>query len=195
MGAASNTRAANTPCGFWRTASTLPKGDSIRTGYSKTVVSWGLAAGRILGLLRGRDLSLRRRTGAGPGQGAARSDGRASDDRPRPERRKAADRACSRRLWPSTTSTRATRNWTRTWSRSQRQRVDCKRWQQEYHAFLDAYAVIRTSCVSACQRITPTGSVLCWTVCPTRSGTLTPSPISCANAKCSSRRTRLTSTF
>ena len=28
------------------------QGDSIRTGYSKTVVSWGLAAGRILGLLR-----------------------------------------------------------------------------------------------------------------------------------------------
>ena len=30
----------------------LAQGDSIRTGYSKTVVSWGLAAGRILGLLR-----------------------------------------------------------------------------------------------------------------------------------------------
>ena len=30
----------------------LVQGDSIRTGYSKTVVSWGLAAGRILGLLR-----------------------------------------------------------------------------------------------------------------------------------------------
>ena len=30
----------------------LAHGDSIRTGYSKTVVSWGLAAGRILGLLR-----------------------------------------------------------------------------------------------------------------------------------------------
>ena len=32
----------------------LAQGDSIRTGYSKTVVSWGLAAGRILGLLRAR---------------------------------------------------------------------------------------------------------------------------------------------
>ena len=31
----------------------LAQGDSVRTGYSKTVVSWGLAAGRILGLLRG----------------------------------------------------------------------------------------------------------------------------------------------
>lgn len=30
----------------------LAQGDSVRTGYSKTVVSWGLAAGRILGLLR-----------------------------------------------------------------------------------------------------------------------------------------------
>ena len=30
----------------------LAQGDSIRTGYSKTVVSWGLAAGHILGLLR-----------------------------------------------------------------------------------------------------------------------------------------------
>ena len=30
----------------------LAQGDSIRTGYSKTVVSWGLAADRILGLLR-----------------------------------------------------------------------------------------------------------------------------------------------
>ena len=30
----------------------LAQGDSVRTGYSKTVVTWGLAAGRILGLLR-----------------------------------------------------------------------------------------------------------------------------------------------
>ena len=30
----------------------LAQGDSVRIGYSKTVVSWGLAAGRILGLLR-----------------------------------------------------------------------------------------------------------------------------------------------
>ena len=30
----------------------LAQGDSVHTGYSKTVVSWGLAAGRILGLLR-----------------------------------------------------------------------------------------------------------------------------------------------
>lgn len=30
----------------------LAQGDSVRTGYSKTVVSWGLAAGRILGLLQ-----------------------------------------------------------------------------------------------------------------------------------------------
>ena len=30
----------------------IAQGDSIRTGYSKTVVTWGLAAGRILGLLR-----------------------------------------------------------------------------------------------------------------------------------------------
>ena len=30
----------------------LAQGDSVRTGYSKTVVSWGLAAGRILGQLR-----------------------------------------------------------------------------------------------------------------------------------------------
>ena len=30
----------------------LAQGDSVRTGYNKTVVSWGLAAGRILGLLR-----------------------------------------------------------------------------------------------------------------------------------------------
>lgn len=30
----------------------LAQGDSVRTGYSKTVVSWGLAAGRIWGLLR-----------------------------------------------------------------------------------------------------------------------------------------------
>ena len=30
----------------------LAQGDSVRTGYSKPVVSWGLAAGRILGLLR-----------------------------------------------------------------------------------------------------------------------------------------------
>ena len=30
----------------------LAQGDSVRTGYSKTVASWGLAAGRILGLLR-----------------------------------------------------------------------------------------------------------------------------------------------
>ena len=30
----------------------LAQGDSVRTGHSKTVVSWGLAAGRILGLLR-----------------------------------------------------------------------------------------------------------------------------------------------
>ena len=30
----------------------LAQDDSVRTGYSKTVVSWGLAAGRILGLLR-----------------------------------------------------------------------------------------------------------------------------------------------
>ena len=30
----------------------LAQGDSVRAGYSKTVVSWGLAAGRILGLLR-----------------------------------------------------------------------------------------------------------------------------------------------
>ena len=37
----------------------LAQGDSVRTGYSKTVVSWGLAAGRILGLLR-------RRTDTGP---------------------------------------------------------------------------------------------------------------------------------
>ena len=29
----------------------LAQGDSVRTGYSKTVVTWGLAAGRILGLL------------------------------------------------------------------------------------------------------------------------------------------------
>ena len=30
----------------------LAQGDSVRTGYSKTVVTWGLAADRILGLLR-----------------------------------------------------------------------------------------------------------------------------------------------
>ena len=38
--------------GFREDGIHLAQGDSVRTGYSKTVVSWGLAAGRILGLLR-----------------------------------------------------------------------------------------------------------------------------------------------
>ena len=66
---------------------------------------------------------------------------------------------------------------------------------EEYHAFLDAHAAAPESCVSVSAAITRIGSVLCWTVCPTRIGTLPPSPISCANAKCSSRRMRSTITF
>lgn len=46
-----NTKATSTPCDFWRTAIHLAQGDSVRTGYSKTVVTWEQVSTRILDLL------------------------------------------------------------------------------------------------------------------------------------------------
>ena len=50
-GAALNTKAASTPFGFWRTASTSPKGTASTPGTVKPWSTWEQASARILELL------------------------------------------------------------------------------------------------------------------------------------------------
>ena len=175
----------------------LAQGDSVRTGYSKTVVSWGLAAGRILGLLRAGTYLSAAELAQAPDKVLHEA-----MDALLMTARDLNEEGRGQGLFPQTLaihdqhkgypSTRATRSWTRIWWCSQKLRVGCKRWRRNIMPSLTLMPKTATLCAGDYPLTTPTASVLCWTACPTRSGTLTPSLISCGNAKCSSRRTRST---
>ncbi len=172
----------------------LAQGDSVRTGYSKTVVTWEQASDRILELLEaGTYLSASEMAQAPDKVLHEAMDALLMTARDLNEDGRAQG------LFPQTL---AIHDQHKGYPELDEDMVAFAKAEgglqtlaQEYHTFLDSYAVARTSCVSASAAITRTGLVLCWTACPTRSGTLPHSRTSCASAKCSSRRTRLTSTF
>lgn len=169
----------------------LAQGDSVRTGYSKTMVTWEQASARILILLEaGTYLSASELAQAPDKVLHEAMDALLMTARDLNEEGRAQG------LFPQTLAIHDQHKGYPELDKDMvafaKLRVVCKHWRRNIMPSLTPTPQPRRLCVSVSAAITRTGSVLCWTACPTRSGTLTPSLISCANAKCSSRRTRST---
>lgn len=112
----------------------MAQGDSIRTGHSRTTVTWEQASARILELLEaGTYLSTSELEQAQDKVLLEMGDALLMTARDRP--RRAARRGCSHRHLPSTTSARDIRSWTRIWWPLPRTKADLQHWPRNTTPF------------------------------------------------------------
>lgn len=170
----------------------LAQGDSVRTGYSKTVVSWEQASTRILELLdAGTYLSASELAQAPDKVLHEAMDALLMTARDLNEEGRAQG------LFPQTLAIHDQHKGYPELDKDMvafaKTGVVCKRWRRNIMLFWTLMPKVTTLCIGDYPLTTPTGSALCWMASPTRSGTLPHSRTSCGNAKCSSHRMKSTS--
>lgn len=169
----------------------LAQGDSVRTGYSKTMVTWEQASARILELLEaGTYLSAAELAQAPDKVLHEAMDALLMTARDLNEEGRAQG------LFPQTLAIhdqhKGYPELDEDMARSQRRMVAYKCWRRNTTLFSTLIMMIHPFCVTVFQRIAPTASASSSTTCHTRNGTLMLSPASCVSAKCSSHKTRST---